>query len=46
MGVEGAVRSAERLLGRCATPFYRRYARYLGKPFATAHDGEGGDGRG
>ena len=30
---------------RCATPFYRRYARYLGKPFATAHDPEGGDGR-
>jgi hypothetical protein len=29
MGLRGAVRTAERLLGVCRTPFYRRYGRYL-----------------
>ncbi len=29
LGVDGAVRTAERLVHRCSTPFYRRYAAYL-----------------
>jgi hypothetical protein len=44
MGVQGAVRSLERLLGRCATPFYRRYARYFGRPFASGHTMEAKSG--
>jgi len=31
-GLEGALRSLDRLLGICRLPFYRRYARYLGGP--------------
>ena len=31
MGPEGALRTARRLLAVCRTPFYRRYARYLGR---------------
>jgi hypothetical protein len=31
MGAAGAVRTLERLLRVCGTPFYRRYARYLGR---------------
>jgi hypothetical protein len=31
MGVPGAVRTLERLLGVCRTSFYRRYARYLSR---------------
>jgi len=29
MGLRGAVRTAERLLGICRTPFYRSYHRHL-----------------
>lgn len=31
MGLEGARRGLERLLAACRTPFYRRYARHLGR---------------
>lgn len=31
MGLGGARRTAERLLGICETPFYRRFGRYLGR---------------
>jgi hypothetical protein len=31
MGVPGAVRTLERLLGVCQTPFYRRYSRWLAR---------------
>ncbi|MCA9691222.1 MAG: hypothetical protein KC636_16585 [Myxococcales bacterium] len=33
-GPEGAVATLTRLLARCQLPFYRRYAGYLGRPFA------------
>ena len=29
VGMQGAVRSAERLIGICKTPFYKRYGRFL-----------------
>lgn len=31
MGAPGAVRTLERLLGLCGTPFYRRYSKYLAR---------------
>lgn len=31
VGMQGAVRTAERLIGICETPFYRQYARFLGR---------------
>ncbi|MBM4371175.1 MAG: hypothetical protein FJ098_05950, partial [Deltaproteobacteria bacterium] len=31
MGLEGALRTGARLLEACRTPFYRRYARHLGR---------------
>jgi hypothetical protein len=41
MGIQGAIRTAERLMGICRTPFYQRYARYLGRtPEGLRRSGE------
>lgn len=43
-GVGGAVRTLERLVGICRTPFYRRYAKYLRRSAQGLRlDGSGGD---
>lgn len=46
MGVAGAVRTAERLLAICETPFYARYGRYLRRTRSGLRPAGGGRDRG